>query len=128
VVLGMMIANTYSQSLLSYSRQRLFQRILSELDSELPYVKDAPRLFTIANEAKDPTESGFSGMVTVINLSADTEDRLLIHLPEKFADAEKILSMDISGSWHEVEFTRDGNDLEILAECRYLEPQNLLFK
>jgi hypothetical protein len=66
-------------------------------------------------------------MLTVINLSADTEDKILVHLPKRFADAEKVMSMDINGEWHEVEFTRDGNDLEIIAECRYLEPQNLLF-
>ena len=128
VVLGMMIANTYSQSMLSYVRQKLFQRIISELDGELPYIKDAPRLFTIANEAKDPAESGFIGMLTVINLSPDAEDKILVHLPKKFADAEKIFSLAIDGSWHEVKFSRTENDLEIIAECRYLEPQCLLFK
>lgn len=128
VVLGMMIADTYSQSMLCYQRQRLFQRILTELDGDTAYIKDCARLFNILNEAKDPDQSGFIGMLTVINLSSDDEDKILVRLPEKFAAAEKVLSMDINGEWREVEFTRDGNDLEIIAECRYLDPQNLLFR
>ncbi len=128
IVMGMMIAGSYSQSLLCYTRQRLFHKLISECCDEFAFVKNSPRIFTIMNEAKNEKESGFIGMLTLINLGCDTEEDILLHLPENFAKAKSIFALKGDGKWKKVGFTRTKDGMSVNVSSNYLEPLCLLFK
>lgn len=128
VILGTVIGNSYSHSILTYSRQRLFQKLLANIDDSYVFVKDTPRIFTFANEAKDPEKSGFVGVLTLINLSCDTQESLTLHLPEKLAACGEILRIDASGEWVPVEFERIEDGVIVNTAAEYLDPVYLMFK
>ncbi|MBQ8408497.1 MAG: hypothetical protein IJY39_06485 [Clostridia bacterium] len=128
VVFGTVIGNSYTHAILSYSRQRLFQKLLSMIDDSFVYVKDTPRIFTFANEAKDREKSGFVGILTLINLSPDALDELALHLSEKFASCEEILVMDAAGDWEPVAFERTEDGALIHTAVRYLDPVYIMFR
>lgn len=128
VILGTIIGNSYTHAILSYSRQRLFQKLLSIIDDSYVYVKDSPRVFTFANEAKDSEKSNFVGVLTLTNLSCDTLDEISLHLPPKFAVCQEILELDASGNWVPVEFERTEDGVIVNTPARYLDPVYLMFR
>lgn len=128
VVMGTVIGDSYSHAILSYSRQRLFQKLLAKIDDSFVFVKDNPRVFTFANEAKDPEKSGFVSVLTHINLSCDALDSIPLHLPKKLADCNEILMVNSSGEWVPVDFERTEDGVNVNTPAEYLNPVYLMFR
>ena len=128
IVMGMTIGESYSQSLLCYTRQRLFEKLISENCDEYVFVKNTPRIFTVMNQAKNADESGFIAMLTLINLGCDTQNGILLHLPKKLEKAESILALTSDGEWKDVCFRRADDGVMIDVDLNYLDPMYLIFK
>ncbi len=127
VILGMCIANTYTQSLLSYVRQRLFGRLISEMTDDIAFVKDSPRVFTFMNLPKS-RDADFIGIISHINLGCDTLDSISLALPKDFAGASEVLSLGLDGLWHSVPFERTEDGAKIDVSLPYLDGVHLMFK
>ena len=126
VVMGMTLENNRSQSLFNYRRQRLLQDLLVWCADRYVFVREAPDVFTIQNEARDPAASGFFGMVTLINLCEDPSDEVQLHLPPRWQAAKAFRVLDRQGIWQPAPCERDGCDLCIRRSLGYLEPLCLL--
>jgi hypothetical protein len=123
----MCIANTYTQSLLSYVRQRLFGRLISEMTDDIAFVKDSPRVFTFMNVPKSG-DADFIGIISHINLGCDTLDSISLALPKDFAGASEVLSLGLDGLWHSVPFERTEDGAKIDVSLPYLDGVHLMFK
>ena len=125
-VMGMTLENNLSQSLFNYRRQRLLQDQLIWCADRYVFVREAPDVFTIQNEAKDPAASGFLGMVTLISLCEDPLDEVRLHLPPHWQRAKAFRALDRQGEWQNVACGRDSADLIVRQPLRFLEPLCLL--
>ena len=126
VVMGMTLENNNSQCLYNYRRQRLFQDLLRWCADQYVFAEEAPDLFTIVNEAKDPEKSGFKGMFTLINLCEDALDELQLHIPAYWQEAKNFKIMDKQGVWQQAEFEKKGDQLILRHEFAYLTPVYIL--
>ena len=126
VVMGMTLENNRSQSLFNYRRQRLLQDLLVWCADRYVFVREAPDVFTIQNEARDPAASGFFGMVTLISLCEDPLDEVRLHLPPRWREAKAFRALDRAGRWQPVTCERDGCGLCVRRSLGYLEPLCLL--
>jgi len=127
VVMGMTLNGNRSQSLLNYRRQRLLQDLLVWCGDRLAFAQEAPGVFTIMNEAKNPADSGFLGMLTLINLCEDDLDGLSLHLPPQWRNAAFSI-LDTNGSWQECACTRTPDGIRLSDEIRYSRPVFLLVR
>ena len=93
----------------------------------MPFVKEEPRVFVVMNEASDPSDSGFLGMLTISNLNSDDLEGITLHLPESWRKFQSVKLLDQSGRWQSqwVERTPDG--IRIPCEFRHVRPQAILF-
>ena len=82
-------------------------------------------VFTIMNEALDPEESGFLGMVTLINLGDDDFETIHLHLPPKWRAADQFQVLEQSGQWAEVPWERTEDGIEVCRELKHLMPMYL---
>lgn len=107
VVMGMTIHNNRSQSLFNYRRMALLREMIKWCGGDFAFAVDAPCLFTIMNEAKDPSSSGFFGMLSLINLSADSDSSVTVELPERFL-GRSCRYLAKGGLWEPADVTFDG--------------------
>lgn len=126
VVMGMTLNKNESQSLFNYRRQRLFQELICWCSDSFAFVKEAPNVFLIMNEAVDPNESGFLGMLTLINLCDDSRDTVTLHIPPKWSNAKQFLLLDQDGEWQEFDYTKSETELKINRKLKYCKPMYLL--
>lgn len=122
VVMGMTIDGNGSQSLLNYRRQMLFQDLLKWSCDDYLFAQKEPGVYVIENEAKNPEESGFAGMLTLINLCEDTLDSITLHLPPRWQARTDYKYLDIDGVWKDVKTIRTRDTLEICMPLPYSEP------
>ena len=127
VVMGITLENNYSQSLYNYRRQRLIHGLIRKYCDEIVFVPEAPRVFTLMNDAVDPSVSGFRHLLTLINLSPDSLEQTDIHLPPTWRDTQTIQMLDRTGVWNPIacSFTEDG--VTLTEPLAYLEPMYLRF-
>ena len=121
-VMGMTLDGNYSPSLFNYRRQRLFRELVLWLGADLAFVEEEPSIFTAMNEAKNPEEDGFFGMLIMINLSEDETDRIKIRLPEKWREREEIRYLDKKGEWLPLRFKRTKDGISLSRTLKYAEP------
>ena len=97
-----------SSSLFNYRRQKLLQELIVWCSDSIVFVKNAPRVFCIVNEA--PGGESFRGVLTSINLCPDPLDCLAFHLPPNWRRNLHWKIMDREGRWQEapVQETEDG--------------------
>jgi hypothetical protein len=109
-----------SSSLFNYRRQKLLQELIVWCSDSIVFVKDAPRVFCIVNEA--PDGENFRGVLTCINLCPDPLDSLALHLPPDCRRAPAWKIMDREGRWQEapVQETEDG--ILLNSPLPYAEP------
>lgn len=127
VVLGMTLDGNQSQSLFNYRRQRLIQQLLIWCNDSVAFVKDAPCVYTIMNEAKDPASSGFLGMLTLTNLSEDAVDTPVLHLPERWR-GKQFLQLDEKGEYQPLEAVPHEDGIQLNQPLPCLTPLYIIIK
>lgn len=127
IVMGITLDRNNSQSLFNYRRQRLIQELITWCSDEFVFVKEAPDVFLITNKAVNPQESGFLGMMTLINLCEDTLNDTELHLPPQWKNASFSI-LDKNANWHELNFIRTADGIIINEELKYIDPIYILVK
>lgn len=125
VVSGLTLEGNFSHALFNYRRQRLLQSLIVKCGGDFAFSKDAPNVWVIQNDAKS-TSDDFYGVLTVINLTADTQKQIKLRLPEKWKNA-KITSLSIDGVWEDVDYTATQDGVVINSELNYYYPVYLRF-
>jgi len=128
VILGQTLDGNYSQSIFNYRRKRLFENLLLWCGDKYPFVREEANVFTIVNESCDEEAKDFKGIITLINLGADTCEKLTIHLPEKWKEVKDVLILDPEGKWKKEEYKYKNQELLIKARFEYCEPQYVMIK
>ncbi len=123
IVMGLTLEGNQSQALYNYTRQNVLRRLVQE-SIEVVVLQDAPNLFMIANEAE--SEDDVLGMLTIINLSVDTAERVKLHLPTIWEQVQQICTLNPQGDWEKVPFERNGQDITIRLNFAYCGPVYLL--
>ena len=127
VVMGMTTKGNLSQSLFNYRRMRLFNNLLLWCGAKFPLVKGEPCVHLIFNEATDPAASGFSCMLTAINLGDDTIAGFDLILPENIA-TKRAFYIDCYGSLAELATTRTEDGIYVDKHLESAEPLYIIFK
>ena len=128
VVMGSTLNNNHSQNLLNYRKQRILQDCLLWCDANSIFVKEAARVFTIYNEATNPEQNGFQGMLTLSNLNPDSLESVSLVLPKHLRENREYFILDKSGNWVPCKHQQMGNGIEILEEIRYMDSVYFLIK
>lgn len=128
VVMGTTLFNNNSQSLINYRRQRLIQDLLVWCSDEFAFVKGAPDVYVIMNEAKDKEADGFLGMLTLINLCEDALDEVKIHLPEKWQTLSSVKTVNGSGELADCEHIKAPGDIIVKHVLNFLSPLYLIIE
>lgn len=126
VTMAVTLEKNYSQSLYNYRRQRLFHRLITEHCDTLAFVREAPRVFTVMNEANEPAACGFTGMLTLINLSSDPLEAAALHLPPTWRESKSFRYLDIDGVWKPLPHTRTADGITLDRPLGFLEPLYLM--
>jgi len=125
VIMGMTLDKNGSQSLYNYRRMRLLQRLVRLCSDEFATIKDAPDVFLIQNDAKDPNGE-LVGMLTLINLGEDELDRIELALPKAWRDAAASV-LDASGRWVSVNFEKTPDGIAADLSASHLMPVCIRF-
>ncbi|MBO5218429.1 MAG: hypothetical protein J6C52_03295 [Clostridia bacterium] len=126
VVMSITLDGNYSQSLYNYRRQRLIHRLIAEHCDTLVFVREAPRVFTIMNDANSSAD--FAHLLTLINLSSDELCDAAIHLPPAWKNFREVLTLNREGQWIPADFTVTDDGITLGNEIDYLKPTYLMFK
>ncbi len=127
IVLATTVKDNDSQALLNYRRQRLFHSLISRFADEYAFVTDAPDIFLLQNEAVSPIKSGFSGILTLINVCEDDLEKAHLHLPKKFIGKEYFF-LDIDGEWKPMKYEKVGDGIILTESLNNLEPYYIMIK
>ncbi len=127
VVMSITLENNYSQSLYNYRRQRLIHALIRRYCDEIVYVPETPRVFTLMNDVVDPKAAGFKHLLTLINLSPDTLEKVEIHLPSAWQDTQSIQILRVTGEWESIDYSITDHGIAISEPLSYLEPMYLKF-
>ena len=128
VVMGITLKGNNSHSLINYRRQRLIQEQIDWCGGEVVYVKNEPSVYTIMNEAINPDESGFVGMITLINLCSDRLDEVKLHLPSKWQNLKEFCVLNQNGEWRTVSYEKEYDTLLVKEALNHLEPIYIIAK
>ncbi len=128
VIMGMTLEKNKSHSLINYRRQHLFHEMLKWCSDSYVFAKNQPNIYTIVNEAINPEESGFYGMLTLINLGDDTLDNVTLHLPPKWQKATEFKLLDKNGKWVSGNIQKQKDELIIGEEFKHCNPMYILIK
>lgn len=109
-------------------RKRLFEQMLMWCGDCTLFVREEPNLFTVVNEAENAGEQGFRGIVTLLNLGADSIHGVTLHLPEKWTDAKAFYLLGRNAEWERAECTKEWQELTVHREFRYCEPVYLMIQ
>ncbi len=126
VVMGLTVRKNPSQSLYNYRRQRLIQQMLAWCSDQYAFVREAPDVFLVMNEAKDPAQSGFTGMLTLVSLCEDAFGEVTVHLPAHWRGVRSFKALDRRGRWQPLASERKGSDLIVRRRLEYLAPLYIL--
>lgn len=121
VVMGETINNNLSQSLYNYRRQKLIQNLITWCSDTNVYVKDAPAVYVIHNETKNPSEKGFSHLLTLTNLCEDEINSINVYLPPYMRDLKEFAYLDIDGVFKEINLRKTEYGIEIPYTLNYCE-------
>lgn len=124
------MANTLGceYTIINYRRQRLIQKLILWCNDEIVFIREAPSVFVIMNEALDSLNCGFKGMVTLVNLCEDSLSDVKLHLPEKWCDLNEVCILNRDGEWCLIPFELCDQTLVLKERLRYLEPMYILIK
>ena len=127
VVMGMSTAGNWSSSLLNYRRQRLIQDQLVWLGAQTVFVRNEPHIYLVMNEADDPADAGFFGMLTISNLNPDPVEGISLYLPESWRKAKRVLRLDREGAWRPFEAEAETDGVRLPVRLDHTRPEAFLF-
>ena len=124
------MANTLGckYTIINYRRQRLLQKLILWCSDEIVFVKEAPSVCVIMNEAADSSCCNFKGMVTLVNLCEDSLSGVELHLPGKWCNPNEVCILNQEGEWCPMEYEMCGQTLVLKEQLNYLEPMYILVK
>ena len=125
IVFGAVLGAKYT---LSYREQKLIQYHLLQCSDDIAFAVGDPNLYLIMNEAKNPEESGFLGMLTVSNLCEDDLKKFSLHIPSKWLGFTELLAIGQDGELYPVKYELDGQTLTVKENLNYLDPISLVVK
>ena len=128
VIMGLTVRNNPSQSLFNYRRQRLLQDMVTWCADGFAYVREAPDVFVVMNEAVDPEKSGLIGMLTLVNLCEDPSSEIILHLPPDWRNATDFCILNKQGRWQSCKYEMVGDSLILKKRLDYLSPLYILVK
>lgn len=128
VTMGMTLENNISQSLFNYRRRTLIQHLIKWCSDSYIFVKNEPDIYTIVNVAKNPKESNFELMLTLINLGEDDAENTTLHLPPQWENLSEFFFINQKGEWIKLDCTKNGNELTINTPLTYCEPLYVIAK
>ncbi len=128
VVMGVTLDKNRSHSLYNYRRMRLFKELLTWCSDEYVFVKGEPDVCVIQNEAKNRTESGCFGMLTLANLSADPLDEISLHLPPAWKELTEFYILTKDGEWEMADFSKNEDGIILHQKLNHLDPLYVLAK
>ena len=128
VVFATTIESNFSQSMINYRRQRILQRLIIEFSDEYVLTKEVANIYTIMNEAINEKESGFFGMVTLINLCSDTHEMTELHLPKKWRENREFFFISAEGKCKKLDYLLTNDGIIIKNPIEYLEPIYIICK
>lgn len=126
VVMGMTLDGNNSQALFNYRRMRLLKELMLWCTDEYVFVKEAPDVFIIMNEAESIAGSSCFDMLTLIDLCEDGQMELKLHLPPKWRESSLFYLLDENGEPKPLNYTLDGSELTVYNELHYLSPMFIL--
>jgi hypothetical protein len=121
VVSGLTLEGNLSKALFNYRRQRLLQSLIVKCGGDFAFSKDAPGVWVIENDAKSDLDD-FYGVLTLINLTADDQEKIKIRLPEKWRDGT-VTALGLDGEWERVDFVKTADGVIINKGLKYLYPE-----
>ena len=114
--------------MINYRRQRILQRLIIEFSDEYVLTKEVANIYTIMNEAINEKESGFFGMVTLINLCSDTHEMTELHLPKKWRENREFFFISAEGKCKKLDYLLTNDGIIIKNPIEYLEPIYIICK
>jgi len=127
VVMGLTLDHNNSQALFNYRRQKLFHDLLKWMGKEPAFAEDAAMMYVIENIVLNPEESGFKGMVTLLNLCADAREELKLHLPDELR-GNAYHYIDENGELQPLTVQKVDDGIRIKRTVSYLEPLFVVIK
>ncbi len=124
VVMGMTVAGNFSQSLLNYRRQKLFDELLIWCGADFSFVRNAPKVYLIEN--KPASGADFAGMLTAINFCEDALPSLLLHLSADLRGRVPYC-IERDGSRRKLSYRETDDGIEITEELPFLRPLYCVF-
>ncbi len=128
VVLAITLDNNRSQSLFNYRRQRLLQEQIKWCNDKFVFAKEEPNIYLIENEAVNPNESGFEGMLTLINLGEDSVSDIELHIPQKWKGRDSFFILAKNAEWKPMKFQKTADGIVINEKIDFLSPVYILVK
>lgn len=126
-VMSLTVKNNPSQALFNYRRQGLLQRLIASMADEYPFVQGAPDMYLIALMPK-AADSDLCGMLTLINLSEDDAENVLLHLPPHLCAAKQILTVARDGSLVPLSAEREENGIRLRGALPGCTPTYIVLK
>lgn len=125
IVMGTTLWNNRSHNLFNYRRARLFQQLLMEADAQIALVKGTACVFPIMNVAK--ADADFVGMLTLINLSEDPQEKPTLYLPKSWRN-KQYLYIDKEGNLQPLDHTPTDDGIRLNADLPCLTPMYIIVK
>ncbi len=128
VTMGMTLENNISQSLFNYRRRTLIQHLIKWCSDSYIFVENEPNIHTIVNVAKNPKNSGFELMITLVNLGEDDAENTKLHLPKQWEKLSEFFFINRKGEREKLDCTKKVNELIINTPLTYCEPLYIIAK
>lgn len=125
IVMGTTLWNNRSHNLFNYRRARLFQQLLMEADAQVAMVKGAACVFPIMNVAKPGAD--FAGMLTLINLSEDPQEKPALYLPRAWRN-KTYMYIDAQGALQSLPCTVSSDGIVLEQDLSSLTPLYIVIK
>jgi hypothetical protein len=128
VVMGMSVKDNMSSSLFNYRRGRIIQDMLvwAGMDNAV-YVKERPKTFCILNSPEEAGTDNTAGLVTLINLCADTFDSTELCIPKEWHGSTTVMVLDADGKWQEAAYEFTDSAVRIDISLQFCKPLFLKF-
>lgn len=128
VIMGLTVRNNPSQSLFNYRRQRLMRDMVIWCADRYACAWETPDVFVVMNEAAEPEQSDFIGMLTLVNLCEDTSSEIILHLPPQWRTAADFRILNRQGRWQSCKYELVEDKLTVKRPLEYLAPLYILAK
>lgn len=114
-----------SQSLYNYRRQRLMQELVNWCGGNYVTVANDANVMCILNEPTQPDVTDFRAIVTLVNLTEDSLERVVLELPQHLKNPHALSYLTRGGRWIRQPFTEEEGRITIERSLGFGEPMCL---